>query len=40
VLILAMDTSTMVGGVALLKDGVALGEHILNVRATHSERLM
>lgn len=39
-LILAMDTSTMVGGVALLKDGVALGEHILNVRATHSERLM
>ena len=39
-LILAMDTSTMVGGVALLKDGVTLGEHILNVRATHSERLM
>jgi len=40
VLILAMDTSTMVGGVALLKDGITLGEHILNVRATHSERLM
>ncbi len=39
-LILAMDTSTMVGGVALLKDGITLGEHILNVRATHSERLM
>lgn len=39
-LILAMDTSTMVGGVALLKDGVTVGEHILNVRATHSERLM
>lgn len=39
-LILAMDTSTMVGGVALLKDGVIVGEHILNVRATHSERLM
>jgi tRNA threonylcarbamoyladenosine biosynthesis protein TsaB len=30
----------MVGGVALLKDGATLGEHILNVRATHSERLM
>jgi len=40
VLILAMDTSTMIGGIALLRDGVVVGEHILNVRATHSERLM
>lgn len=39
-LILAMDTSTMVGGVALIRDGAAVGEHILNVRAAHSERLM
>jgi tRNA threonylcarbamoyladenosine biosynthesis protein TsaB len=40
VLILAVDTSTMVGGVALINDGALLGEHVLNVRATHSERLM
>lgn len=39
-LILAVDTSTMVGGVALIDGGVLVGEHILNVKATHSERLM
>lgn len=39
-LILAVDTSTMVGGVALINGGALIGEHVLNVRATHSERLM
>lgn len=39
-LILAIDTSTMTGGVALLRDGALVGENILKVSAAHSERLM
>ena len=38
--VLAVDTSTMAGGVALLEDGRVVGESVLDVRTTHSERLM
>jgi tRNA threonylcarbamoyladenosine biosynthesis protein TsaB len=38
--VLAVDTSTMAGGVALLEDGRVVGESLLDVRTTHSERLM
>lgn len=39
--ILAIDTSTMLGGIAILDDSTGLiMESRLNIRATHSERLM
>jgi tRNA threonylcarbamoyladenosine biosynthesis protein TsaB len=38
--VLAVDTSTMAGGVALLEDERVIGESLLDVRTTHSERLM
>lgn len=38
--ILAVETSTLVGGVALLDTGQLLGEYTLNIRLTHSERLL
>ncbi len=38
--VLAIDTSTMAGGVALLEDSRVVGESLLDVRTTHSERLM
>lgn len=38
--LLAIDTSTMLGGVALLDDNILLAESRLNVRVTHSERLL
>jgi tRNA threonylcarbamoyladenosine biosynthesis protein TsaB len=38
--VLAVDTSTMAGGVALLEAGRVVGESVLDVRTTHSERLM
>ena len=38
--ILGIDTSTMTGGAALLKDEELVGESILNIRTTHSERLI
>jgi tRNA threonylcarbamoyladenosine biosynthesis protein TsaB len=38
--VLAVDTSTLAGGVALLDDGRVVGESLLDVRTTHSERLM
>lgn len=38
--ILAVETSTLAGGAALLDGERLLGEYTLNVRATHSERLM
>ena len=38
--LLAIDTSTMLGGAALLDDNVLLAESRLNVMATHSERLL
>jgi tRNA threonylcarbamoyladenosine biosynthesis protein TsaB len=38
--VLAVDTSTMAGGVALLDDMRVVGESLLDVRTTHSERLM
>jgi len=38
--VLAVDTSTMAGGVALVEDGHIVGESLLDVRTTHSERLM
>src|SRR3990172_13171727 len=38
--ILAVETSTLAGGAALLDGDRAGGENVLNIRATHSERLM
>lgn len=38
--VLGIDTSTMTGGVALLQAGSLLGEAMLNIRTTHSERLL
>jgi tRNA threonylcarbamoyladenosine biosynthesis protein TsaB len=38
--VLAVDTSTMAGGVALLEAERVVGESLLDVRTTHSERLM
>ena len=38
--VLAVDTATMAGGVALLDGERVVGESLLDVRTTHSERLM
>ncbi len=38
--ILAVETSTLAGGAALLDGERLVGEFTLNIRATHSERLM
>jgi tRNA threonylcarbamoyladenosine biosynthesis protein TsaB len=38
--VLGIDTSTMTGGVALLKEDQLIGESVLNIRTTHSERLL
>jgi len=38
--LLAVETSTLAGGAALLDGERLLGEHTLNIKATHSERLM
>ncbi|NJD55764.1 MAG: tRNA (adenosine(37)-N6)-threonylcarbamoyltransferase complex dimerization subunit type 1 TsaB [Nitrospirae bacterium] len=38
--ILAIETSTMLGGVAIADEGGLIAEVRLNVRTTHSERLM
>ena len=38
--VLAVDTSTMAGGVALVDGDRVVGESLLDVRTTHSERLM
>lgn len=38
--VLGIDTSTMTGGVALLKGEELVGESVLNIRTTHSERLL
>ncbi|MBI3377547.1 MAG: tRNA (adenosine(37)-N6)-threonylcarbamoyltransferase complex dimerization subunit type 1 TsaB [Nitrospirae bacterium] len=38
--ILAIDTSTMLGGIAILDESLLIAESRLNVRSTHSERLM
>lgn len=38
--VLGIDTSTMTGGVALLRGEELLGESVLNIRTTHSERLL
>ena len=38
--VLAVETSTLAGGVAVLDDDRLLGEYLLDVRITHSERLM
>ena len=38
--VLAVETSTLAGGVALLDGDVLLGQYVLDVRVTHSERLM
>lgn len=38
--LLAIETSTLAGGVALLDGERVIGEYLLDVRVTHSERLM
>src|SRR5262245_30280350 len=38
--ILALETSTLAGGVALLEDGRVVGQTLRDVALTHSERLM
>lgn len=38
--VLGIDTSTMTGGVALLSGEELIGESVLNIRSTHSERLL
>jgi tRNA threonylcarbamoyladenosine biosynthesis protein TsaB len=38
--VMALETSTLAGGVALLEDGHPVGEISLDVALTHSERLM
>jgi tRNA threonylcarbamoyladenosine biosynthesis protein TsaB len=38
--VLSVETSTLAGGVALLDGDRVVGEYVLDVRATHSERLM
>jgi tRNA threonylcarbamoyladenosine biosynthesis protein TsaB len=38
--VLAVETSTLAGGAALLDDELTVGEYALDVSATHSERLM
>lgn len=38
--ILAIDTSTMLGGIAIMEDSKLIAESRLNVKSTHSERLM
>lgn len=38
--VLAVETSTLAGGVALLDGDHLIGEYLLDVRVTHSERLM
>lgn len=38
--ILSLDTCTRAGSVALLEDGKVVGAQILDVQATHSERLL
>jgi tRNA threonylcarbamoyladenosine biosynthesis protein TsaB len=38
--ILAIDTSTMLGGIAIMEDEKLIAESRLNIKSTHSERLM
>lgn len=38
--VLAVETSTLAGGVALLDEDRVVGEYVLDVRRTHGERLM
>src|SRR2546425_10061626 len=38
--VLAVETSTLAGGAALLDGELVVGEYVLDVSATHSERLM
>jgi tRNA threonylcarbamoyladenosine biosynthesis protein TsaB len=38
--VLAIETSTLAGGAALLDGDQLVGEYVLNVRTTHSERLL
>jgi tRNA threonylcarbamoyladenosine biosynthesis protein TsaB len=38
--LLAIETSTMVGGVAIMEDDTLIAESRINVKVTHSERIM
>jgi tRNA threonylcarbamoyladenosine biosynthesis protein TsaB len=40
VLVLALDASTYAGSVALIRDGVVVGESVVAMRGEHEERLM
>src|SRR5574341_1913357 len=39
-LVMGIETSTMQGGVALVSEQGLLSEYLLNVKATHTERLL
>lgn len=39
-IVLGLDTSTMTGGAALVSEHGLIGEYVLNIRTTHSERLL
>ncbi|MCL0036807.1 tRNA (adenosine(37)-N6)-threonylcarbamoyltransferase complex dimerization subunit type 1 TsaB [Thermodesulfovibrionales bacterium] len=38
--LLSIETSTMMGGIAILDDDILIAESRLNVKSTHSERIM
>ena len=38
--VLGIDTSTMTGGAAIIDNRGLVGEYVLNIRTTHSERLL
>ena len=38
--LLAIETSTMLGGIAVMEDNTLIAESRMNVKATHSERIM
>ncbi len=38
--LLAIETSTMLGGIAVMEDDTLIAESRMNVKATHSERIM
>ena len=39
-IVLALETATMTGGIAIVKDNSLIGEIRTNVKIAHSERLM
>ena len=39
-LVLAIDTTSNTAAAAVVKDGIVLGERILNFKKTHSQKIM